>query len=77
MGHVLASVMAKARKLFRLLAMRHLAAMGAGGGGASHDEEAGGGKASGDGAASASASGPVGIIGMDRYGDLDARVQRG
>lgn len=75
-GHVLASVTAKARKLFRLLATRQLAAMGAGGGGggggcgggASHDDEAGGGKASGDAAASGSGSGPVGIIGMDRYG---------
>ena len=55
--HVLASVTEKAGKLFRLLAMRQLAALAEG-------EGAGGGVTHGDG----DARRHVGLVGMDRYG---------
>ena len=61
-GHVLASVTEKARTLFRLLATRQLAAIAEGGVGGDTGRgmvgEGGG----------APGSGPVGVIGMDRYG---------
>ena len=61
-GHVLASVTEKARKLFRLLATRQLAAIAGGGAGGQ------GGEPHDDGGRRGGAPGPVGIIGMDRYG---------
>jgi origin recognition complex subunit 2 len=67
-AHVLASVTEKARKLFRLLATRQLAAIagsgrsgggGGGGGGETHDDNNG---------EKAGVGEPMGVVGMDKYG---------